>query len=104
MARRMEARDDDELALDDKLDVARTLLSLNHRIQLRHEKERVLAAIKQSHRTEVNRGEVTTASVPSGDEILALYAGDAKALEEGAGEDQSKGRKRSYRGQQNPRL
>lgn len=102
MARRMEARDDDELALDDKLDVARTLLALSHRIRLRHEKEHVLSAIKQSHRQEVNDGRVTTASIPGPDEIINLYARSAQALEEGAGEDQSGSRSGPHRGKQNP--
>ena len=92
MARRLEARDADELALDDKLDVARTMLALSSRIQLRHEKERVLSAIKQSHREEVNRGEVTAVHLPTGDEIVSLYAPiSAKALDKGADADRAEG-------------
>lgn len=83
----MEARDADELALDDKLDVARTLLALSKRIELRHEKERVLAAIKQSHREEIDRGEVSTVSLPAADEIIGLYAKHAPALGKGPGTD-----------------
>lgn len=91
MARRMEARDDDELALDDKLDLARTLLALSKRIELRREKERVLSAIKASHREEVNRGEVSSVTVPAADEILGLYASKTPALNKSP-EDDNAGR------------
>lgn len=81
--RRMDGKDADELALDDKLDVARTLLTLGNRIDLRHKKNLVETAIKQSHKEEVNDGEISQAVVPTTDEILGLFAKRAPSLTTG---------------------
>lgn len=95
MARRMEALDEDELALEDKLDLARTMLSFNSRRGLRREKDRVTSQIKASHREEVKRGEVTTVSLPTADEILGLYASSAPALNPSSEDDKPVGRKKA---------
>lgn len=93
MAPRHEARDENDLALDDKLDLARTLLAWDKRKELRHEKNRVLAAIRQSHAKEVKDGEVRTASVQSADQIIAHFAGSAPALDSGADDSETGGDK-----------
>lgn len=71
MARRMEPKDRDELALDDKLDVARTMVTLNKRIERRHALNDIEAQIRQAHQREVNRGEVTSPVVPDANALLA---------------------------------
>lgn len=79
MSRRMEPKDENELALDDKLDVARTLLTLGSRIQLRHTKNEIEAEIKQAHNKEIESGSVNRPVVPGQAEILtALGIGPAQ--------------------------
>lgn len=86
MARRMEPKDRDELALDDKLDVARTLVRLKSRMADRHTLNEVTALIRQSHQGEVNRGEVTSPVVPDADALLASLG--IPAAEIGTGQEE----------------
>jgi len=86
MARRLEPRDANELSLDDKLDVARTLTRLQHRIQTRHELNELEAEIKQAHAQEIDNGRVIQPVVPGTDEIRQLYGFGAAALGAGAPE------------------
>lgn len=84
MSRRLDGKDEDELALDDKLDLARTMLALESRQKLRRSKNAIETVIRQSHREEVNAGEVTQPVIPSADEILALFG--TKAITAGTEE------------------
>lgn len=86
MARRLEPRDANELSLDDKLDVARTLTRLQHRIAARHELNDLEAEIKQAHAKEIEDGRVTQPVVPGADEIRQLYGFGAAALSAGSPE------------------
>ena len=83
MSRRYDGKSDEDLILDDKLDIARTILSLRKRQELRHEKNRVETLIKQSHREEVNNGKVVAPALPNGDDILGLFGASAPALNSG---------------------
>ena len=83
MGRRMEPKDENELILDDKLDMFRTLNTLKHRQEIRREKNAGEAAIKQSHMEEVNSGEVTQPVIPSTEEQLALLASKRPAITSG---------------------
>lgn len=83
MARRLEPRDANELALDDKLDVARTLTRLRKRIETRHELNDLEAEIKQAHAKEIENGRVSQPVVPAGEDIRRLYGFGASELSEG---------------------
>lgn len=85
--RRYDGKTDEDLILDDKLDIARTILQLKKRQELRHEKNRVETIIKQSHRAEVNDGTVVTPALPDGDDLLKLFGLNAPEIAAGSDEE-----------------
>lgn len=71
MARRMEGKDENELVLDDKLDVARTITRLRARCETRRELNEIETKIKQEHRKEVDSGRVKRVVLPNPAGVLA---------------------------------
>lgn len=86
MARRMEPRTKEELAEDHKLDIARTLVRLHHRIKIREELNTLEAAIKRSHAEEVNSGTVSVPEIAPATDLEGWLAGEA-ALPDGSDAD-----------------
>jgi hypothetical protein len=73
----MEPRTREELAEDHKLDIARTILRLRHRIEVREELNELEASIKRSHAEEVNNGTVSVPEVPAVADLASWLAGSA---------------------------
>lgn len=86
MPRRMEPRDANELALDDKLDVVRTLTRLRSRIEVRHQLNELEAEVKQQHAKEIEDGRITQPVLPSADDIRRLYGFGAAEIGSGGPE------------------
>lgn len=72
---RMAPKTLEDLVLDDKLDIARTIVRLKHRIQIRHELNDADAEIKQSHGRQVNDGSVTVPVLPTNSGIVNWVTG-----------------------------
>lgn len=66
---RNQPKTSEELALADKLDVARTVTRLRARIDVRHELNDLEAHIKQTHSEQVNKGKVARPALPAGHDL-----------------------------------
>jgi hypothetical protein len=86
MSRRMEPKNAEDIALDDKLDVFRTITRLQQRIDTRHILNEGESAIKRAHIEEVNSGfGVSSPVIPDSEQVLkGLGVGRIEAEDDAA--------------------
>ena len=68
-------KDENQLALADKLDVLRTMTRLKARQEVRHALNAAEAELKRAHVEEVSNGSVNTPVLPSAEDTLSSLLG-----------------------------